>query len=404
MQLSLNPEDEAFRQEVCAFLKEKLPRDVAEAHSVGISVPKAALKKWHRTLYEQGWIAPAWPKAAGGTGWTLTQQHIFQEECAQAGAPSLMPFGLSMVGPVIYTFGTETQKAQHIPGILSGDVWWCQGYSEPGSGSDLASLKTKAVRANTDKDGDHYVVNGQKIWTSYAHEADWIFCLVRTDDQVKPQEGISFLLIDMKTPGITVRPIVSIDELHHLNEVFFEDVRVPVANRIGEENKGWTYAKFLLAHERTGIAGVASSKKAAEELHLIARAERADDGKRLADDPAWQAALAEVEVKLAALEVTNLRILATTEKGGSVGVEASILKILGTEVQQALQTLAMEAIGYYALASHRDRLEGRSNEAIIGPAYGETVYASYGFGRASTIYGGSNEIQRNVLSKAVLGL
>ncbi|HUD50389.1 acyl-CoA dehydrogenase family protein [Parvibaculum sp.] len=399
MQLALRPEDEAFRREVRQFLKESLPRDIAEARAVGVSVSKPLLKRWHKTLYEKGWVAPGWPKAAGGTGWSVTQQHIFQEECAQANAPSLMPFGLSMVGPVIYTFGNDAQKAQHIPGILSGDVWWCQGYSEPGSGSDLASLKTKAVR-----DGDTYVVNGQKIWTSYAHEADWIFCLVRTDDQSKPQEGISFLLIDMKTPGITVRPLVSIDELHHLNEVFFEDVRVPVANRIGEENKGWTYAKFLLAHERTGIAGVPQSKKAAEELRRIAETERAGDGKRLADDPTFQATLADIEVKLAALEITNLRILAETEKGTSVGVEASVLKILGTEVQQALQTLAVEAIGYYTLASHRDRLEGRGNAPLVGPDHGETIFASYGFGRAASIYGGSNEIQRNVLAKAVLGL
>ncbi|HEY4342804.1 MAG TPA: acyl-CoA dehydrogenase family protein [Parvibaculum sp.] len=399
MDLALSKDDAAFRDEVRGFLKAKLPREVAEAQSVGVSVAKPLLKTWQRVLYDQGWVAPAWPKEYGGTGWTTTQRHIFDEETATANAPRLMPFGLSMVGPVLYTFGTAEQKAQHLPGILTGETWWCQGYSEPGAGSDLASLKTKAVR-----EGDDYIVNGQKIWTSYAHEADWIFCLVRTDDKSKPQEGISFLLIDMKTPGITVRPIISIDELHHLNEVFFENVRVPVANRIGQENKGWTYAKFLLTHERTGIAGVPGSKKAVEQLHRVAAAERASDGKRLADDPFFKAKLVEIEVKLAGLEITNLRILADAEAGHAVGEKSSILKIIGTEVQQALQELAIEAIGYYTLASHRDRLEGRSNAPMVGPDYAETTFANYGFGRAATIYGGSNEIQRNVLAKAVLGL
>ncbi len=399
MDLSLNRDDVAFRNDVRAFLAASLPREIAEALSVGVSVAKPLLKRWHKILHQQGWVAPAWPKDQGGTGWTTTQQHIFDEECANANAPRLMPFGLSMVGPVIYTFGSAEQKAQHLPGILSGETWWCQGYSEPGSGSDLASLKTKAVR-----DGDNYIVNGQKIWTSYAHQADWIFCLVRTDDKSKPQEGISFLLIDMKTPGVTVRPIISIDELHHLNEVFFEDVRVPVANRIGEENKGWTYAKFLLTHERTGIAGVPGSKKAVEMLHRIAASERGDDGHCLADEQAFQRSLAEIEIKLAGLEITNLRILADAAAGQAVGEKSSILKIIGTEVQQALQVLAVEAIGYYTLASHRDRLEGQINAPMVGPAYGETIFASYGFGRAATIYGGSNEIQRNVLAKAVLGL
>ncbi len=399
MELAINKADETFRDAVRQFLKDKLPREVAEAKSVGVSVEKSLLKKWHRALYEQGWVAPAWPKEDGGTGWTATQRHIFNEETARAEAPRLMPFGLGMVGPVIYTFGNEAQKAQHLPGILTGDIWWCQGYSEPGAGSDLAALKTRAVR-----DGDHYVVNGQKIWTSYAHEADWIFCLVRTDDTSKPQEGISFLLIDMKTPGITVRPLVSIDELHHLNEVFFEDVRVPVENRIGEENKGWTYAKFLLTHERTGIAGVPESKKAVERLHRISEATQGSDGRRLADDPAFRRKLAEIEIDLAGLEITNARILADAAAGRQVGERSSILKIAGTDIQQALQTLAVEAIGYYTLPSQRERLEGLPNAPLVGPDHAETVFANYGFGRAATIYGGSNEIQRNVLAKAVLGL
>ncbi|MAN63303.1 MAG: pimeloyl-CoA dehydrogenase large subunit, partial [Parvibaculum sp.] len=261
MDLSLKPEDDAFRAEVRSFLEDALPQDVKEAPSVGVAIEKPLLKKWHKILADKGWAAPHWPVEHGGTGWTITQKHIWDEEVSRAGAPRLMAFGLSMVGPVIYAFGNEEQKAQHLPGILNGDVWWCQGYSEPGSGSDLSSLKTKAVR-----DGDDYIINGQKIWTSYAHEADWIFCLVRTDDSGKQQEGISFVLIDMKTPGVEVKPIVSIDGLHHLNEVFFTDVRVPVANRIGEEGKGWTYAKFLLVNERTGIAGVAQSKMAVDRL------------------------------------------------------------------------------------------------------------------------------------------
>ncbi len=399
MQLALTAEDEKFRQEVRAFLAAELPRDIAAAKSVGIGVSKELTKRWYRILHDKGWVAPAWPAQFGGTGWTLTQRHIWQEEAASAGAPPLPPFGLSMVGPVIYTFGNEAQKAQHLPGILSGDTWWCQGYSEPGSGSDLASLKTRAVR-----DGDDYIVNGQKIWTSYAHEADWIFALVRTSDQGKAQEGISFLLIDMKTPGIQVRPLVSIDELHHLNEVFFTDVRVPVSNRIGEENKGWTYAKFLLAHERTGIANVPESKRAVETIKEIARIERSDSGGALLDDPEFRQRLSEIEITLAALEVTNLRILADAAAGRPVGEQSSMLKVVGTEVSQALETLAIEAIDHYVAPSQKDRIEGRTNAPLVGPEHAETAFVGYAFGRASTIYGGSNEIQRNIMVKAVLGL
>jgi len=399
VQLALNAEDEKFRQEVRSFLAAELPRDIAQAKSVGIGVSKELTKRWYHILHDKGWIAPAWPAQFGGTGWTLTQRHIWQEEAASAGAPPLPPFGLSMVGPVIYTFGNEAQKAQHLPGILSGDTWWCQGYSEPGSGSDLASLKTRAVR-----DGDDYIVNGQKIWTSYAHEADWIFALVRTSDQGKAQEGISFLLIDMKTPGIQVRPLVSIDELHHLNEVFFTDVRVPVSNRIGEENKGWTYAKFLLAHERTGIANVPESKRAVETIKEIARIERSDSGGALLDEPEFRQRLSEIEISLAALEVTNLRILADAAAGRPVGEQSSMLKVVGTEISQALETLAIEAIDHYVAPSQKDRLEGRSNAPLVGPEHAETAFVSYAFGRASTIYGGSNEIQRNIMVKAVLGL
>ena len=271
---------DAFRQQVRSFLQDSLTPELRKAASRGLAISREAGTKWHSLLHEKGWIVPEWPTEYGGTGWDVTQKHIFDEECALAGAPMLQPFGVGMVGPVIYSFGTQEQKDRHLPGILDGSTWWCQGYSEPGSGSDLASLKTQAVR-----DGDEYVVNGQKIWTTNAHMADWIFALVRTDNEDKPQRGISFLLIDMNTPGIEVRPIVSIDGFHHLNEVYFTDVRVPVANRIGDENKGWTYAKFLLGHERTGIAGVAGSTLAVETLRRFCESEPQGGGAPLADDP-----------------------------------------------------------------------------------------------------------------------
>jgi len=399
MQIELTKEGEAFRAEVRSFIGEKLPKNLAELHVVGAAAARGELKFWHKELHKQGWVAVNWPRNYGGTGWSPLQKHIFNEEMAAANAPRLSPFGLSMVGPVIYTFGNDEQKSQHLPGILSGDVWWCQGYSEPGSGSDLASLKTKAVR-----DGDYYVVNGQKIWTSYAHEADWIFCLVRTSDTSKPQEGISFLLIDMKTPGIQVRPIISIDGLHHLNEVFFTDVKVPVKNRVGEENMGWTYAKFLLVNERTGIAGVPESKRKVALIKQIARREAAGDGTTLAEDSGFMARLAEIEVKLSALEYTNLRILADEVAGRPAGPSSSALKIVGSEVQQSLAELTVEAVAHYALPFQREQLLGITNEAPVGPDHAVTATSAYNFGRASTIYGGSNEIQRNVIAKAVLGL
>ncbi|MEM6708995.1 MAG: acyl-CoA dehydrogenase family protein [Pseudomonadota bacterium] len=389
----------AFRQEVRDFLAKELTPDLKAAAPQGLAIRREDGSRWHRKLYERGWIAPSWPEAAGGTGWSERQQHIFSEELALAGAPMIMPFGIGMVGPVIYSFGTDEQKAQHLPGILDGSVWWCQGYSEPGSGSDLASLKTRA-----ELDGDHYVVNGQKIWTTNAHKADWIFALVRTDFESKPQRGISFLLIDMKTPGIEVKPIVSIDGIHHLNEVYFTDVRVPVTNRIGEENQGWTYAKFLLGHERTGIAGVARSQRQVEALHEISRQERGSDGARLADDKDFIDRLNETDVKLQALATTEARLLAAMENGGNPGAESSMLKIVGTEIQQELETLRVEAVAYYGLPFELPLIRGESNDTPPGPDYAVSAVSDYNFGRASTIYGGSNEIQKNVLAKAVLGL
>ncbi len=399
MDIALTKDDEAFRREVRQFIREKLPKSLAEMVTVGATAERSVLRQWHKSLYERGWIAVNWPVEYGGTGWTATQKFVFNEEMALANAPRLSPFGLSMVGPVIYTFGNEAQKKQHLSGILSGDTWWCQGYSEPGAGSDLANLKTTAVRQ-----GDHYVVNGQKIWTSYAHEADWIFCLVRTSDTAKPQEGISFLLIDMKTPGIQVRPIISIDGLHHLNEVFFTDVKVPAGNLIGEENQGWTYAKFLLVNERTGIAGVPESKKKIAGIRAIAQKERRGDGIALALDHDFRCKLAEIEIKLAGLEYTNLRILADAAAGRAPGPSSSILKIVGSEIQQSLAELAVEVVAFYALPFQREQLLRLSNEEPVGPDYAVAVTSSYNFGRAASIYGGSNEIQRNVIAKAVLGL
>ncbi len=399
MDLSMSPEDEQFRKQVAQFFEQKLPANLKKNLKDGLSVPRDQMVPWHRALYEQGWAAPSWPPEHGGTGWTPTQKHIFNEEFARANAPRLQAFGITMVGPVIYTFGNDEQKAQHLPGILSGDVWWCQGYSEPGSGSDLASLRTSAVR-----DGDDYVVNGHKIWTTNAHMADWIFCLVRTNADGKPQEGISFLLIDMKTPGIDVKPIISIDDQHHLNEVFFTDVRVPATNRVGDENKGWTYAKFLLQNERTGIAGVPESKKKIERLRRMASKESDGDGAILADDPGFQRKLAEVEVKLTSLEYANLRILSDMAKGNDAGPASSILKIVGTEVQQRLTELAVEALAFYAAPSQKQQILGLTNEEMVGPDHALMPMADYMFLRASSIYGGSNEIQRNVIAKGVLGL
>jgi len=387
---------DAFRDEVRAFLATELTPELCRAAELGFGISREACATWHQKLYARGWVAPEWPVNHGGTGWSASEQHIFAQECALAGAPMLMPFGLGMVGPVIYTFGTEQQQAQHLPGILDGSTWWCQGYSEPGSGSDLASLKTSAV-----VDGDDYIVNGQKIWTTNAHKADWIFALVRTDQDCKPQQGISFLLIDMRSPGLEIKPIVSIDGMHHLNEVYFNDVRVPKSQRIGEENQGWTYAKFLLGHERSGIAGVAGSKRAVRALKDISRQE--GDGS-LADNPAFNARLCEAEVKLAALEHTETRVINQLESGAHAADASSTLKILGTEIQQALQTLRLEAVQYYALPFDLALIRGESNAPAPGPEYAVNAVADYNFGRASSIYGGSNEIQRNVIAKAVLGL
>jgi hypothetical protein len=394
MDLSFSPEEEAFRQDVRAFIadaKPKLP-DIGAAESADRS--KEEYLAWHKLLYKKGWVAPLWPKEYGGTGWNVTQRYIFNEECANAETPTTLPFGLNMVAPVIFTYGNDEQKKKFLPRILSGEDWWCQGYSEPGAGSDLASLRTKAVR-----EGDFYIVNGQKTWTTLAQFADWIFCLVRTNPDVKQQEGITFLLIDMNSPGITVKPIIVLDGAREVNEVFFDNVKVPVANRVGEENKGWTYAKFLLVNERSGIAGVARSKKTVERLKDIARAELLD-GNPLIDDEEYSRKIADLEIDLAALEYTELRTLAAESKGQMAGPESSILKIRGTEIQQRITELTVEAIGYYAYPNERAL---GSNE-FIGPDYALGQAGRYFNVRKASIYGGSNEIQRNIIAKAVLGL
>lgn len=390
---------ESFRTQVRNFIASRLTPELVAAAQLGFGIDRPSCAQWHNFLHEQNWIAPNWPVEYGGTDWSESQKHILSEELALAGAPMIMPFGIGMVGPVIYTYGSDAQKAQHLPGILDGSVWWCQGYSEPGSGSDLASLQTRAVR-----DGDDYVVNGQKIWTTNAHHADWIFALVRTDGTSKPQQGISFLLIDLATPGIEVKPIVSIDGLHHLNEVYFTDVRVPVSNRVGEEDKGWTYAKFLLGHERTGIAGVAASQRAIESLRMISRTESNSEGSRLCDEEAFTQRLNASEIKLYALAQTEAQILKALEGGGHPGEESSMLKILGTELQQSLEILRVEASAYYALPFDLALIKNASNEGAFGPDFAIRAVSDYNFGRAASIYGGSNEIQRNVIAKAVLSL
>ena len=394
MDTAFAPEDLAFRDEVAEFFDSAYDDDIAaRLASPDPSVFPAAIVEWQKRLHERGWIAPGWPVEYGGTGWDATKTFIFESERASRGIRDVLPFGLKMVGPVIYTFGTEEQKERFLPTILSTDEWWCQGYSEPGSGSDLASLKTRAVR-----DGDDYIINGAKIWTSYAQFADWIFCLVRTSTEGKKQEGISFLLIDMKSEGIKVNPIVSIDAHHSLNEVEFNDVRVPVANLIGEENKGWTYAKALLAHERTAIAGVADSKRGVDIIKKFASAE-VNGGNRLIDEPLFQKRLSDLEIDLMALEFTELRVLASVAAGGAPGAESSLLKIKGTEIQQAVQELTMEVAAYY-----QGVLPGAPEADVLGNERGPKAFKSYMYGRASTIYGGSNEVQRNIIAKAVLGL
>jgi len=396
MDLNYTSEDLAFRDQVRAFLDANLPADLQQKVRRHLRLSREDYVRWHKILAAQGWVAPGWPAEFGGPGWSAVQRHLFDEECARAGTPPILPFGVNMVAPVIMAFGSAEQKAHFLPRILSCEDWWCQGYSEPGSGSDLASLKTTAVR-----DGDHYIVNGQKTWTTLAQHADMIFCLVRTDSTVRKQEGISFLLIDMKTPGVTVRPIIMLDEDHEVNEVFFDNVRVPVANLIGQENRGWTYAKYLLGHERTGIAAVGRSKRELAFLKRYALAQT-KNGKSLMADPLFAAKVATLEIELMALEMTVLRVLAQEHK--APGPEASVLKVRGTDIQQTLTELMVEAAGPMAMPFDPAYLEGESAHSAGGDDDGAPLAAYYFNFRKTSIYGGSNEIQRNIITQMILGL
>lgn len=399
MHIELSAADKTFRAEVREFIAARLPPDIRRRVEGGLALGREDYATWHRILHEKGWAAPAWPREHGGPGWTPVQRYVFDSEIAAADAPRVMPFGVSMVGPVIFTFGDDAQKARFLPRILSADDWWCQGYSEPGAGSDLAGLRTRAVR-----DGDDYVVTGQKTWTTSAQWADWIFCLVRTDpDAPKPQQGISFLLIDMRSPGVDVRPIVTIDGGQEVNDVFFDGVRVPARNLVGEENKGWTYAKFLLSFERAGIADVGRSRKQLARLKQVARSEKTN-GRPLAEDHRFREKIASVEIDLLALEFTELRALSRRAAGKEPGTEANILKIRGTEVQQRLTELHLEAVGAYANPYIPEALKDGWNEEPIGPDYAAGAAPRYFNWRKASIYGGTNEIQKGILAKFVLGL
>ncbi|WP_299309002.1 acyl-CoA dehydrogenase family protein [uncultured Croceicoccus sp.] len=398
MDLNFTPEDEAFREEVRAFLKEKLPARLSDKVRTGKHLTKQDMEEWHAILNERGWLAPHWPEKHGGTGWSVTQRFIFEVETAMAHSPRVVPFGLSMLAPVLIKYGSEAQKDHWLPRILDGTDWWCQGYSEPGAGSDLASLKTQAVR-----EGDHYIVNGQKTWTTLGQFADHIFCLVRTDNSGKKQEGISFLLIDMATPGIEVRPIRLLDGDAEVNEVFFTDVKVPVENLVGEENKGWTYAKYLLTYERTNIAGVGMSMAAFEQLKEVAQ-RQTRNGKPLAENPMFAARMAKLEIDLENMKTTNLRVLYEAGQGKAPMAESSMLKIRGTEIRQEISDLMRRAAGRYAQPFIGEALEEGFNGEPVGPAFAAPVSAQYFNYRKLSIFGGSNEVQREIISKSILEL
>lgn len=407
MDLDFSAEDVAFREDVRAFIAEAFDADMRAhaAQSKNSSINKAGQIRWLKRLHEKGWVAPDWPVEHGGTGWSLTQKYIFEMEMALAGAPSTTNMGLKMCAPVIMAFGTEAQKVQHLPKILSTDVWWCQGYSEPGAGSDLASLALKAER-----DGDDYVLNGSKTWTTYGQWADWMFCLVRTSQEAIKQMGISFLLLDMKTPGITIQPIRTLDGPREgdqeVNQVFFDNVRVSAANRIGEEGQGWTYAKYLLQFER-GSAYAPGLQNMLNKVKKIASVERSDGGGRVLDDPDFRRKLAEAEIKTEALNATELRVFAGRANGEAMGAVSSMLKLEGSQMQQTMTELALEAAGVYVAPFVQDtwaEIEGRINTPRAGPDYAATVAPHYFNYRKTSIYAGSNEIQHNIMAKMVLGL
>ncbi|WP_262696246.1 acyl-CoA dehydrogenase family protein [Kordiimonas aquimaris] len=398
MDLNLTEAQSAFRDEVRAFLEANLPEDIRETQRSGAHLSEDQYRRWHKILGDKGWSTPLWPREHGGTGWSPVEYAIFDEECHLMGAPRVLPFSVSMLGPVLINFGNDEQRERFLPGIRSGEDWWSQGFSEPGAGSDLANLKTSAVR-----DGDHYIVNGQKTWTTLGQYGDWIFCLVRTDPSAaKPQTGISFILIDMKSEGVEVRPIITIDGSHEVNEVWFTDVRVPAENLVGQENMGWTYAKFLLQNERIGIAAVGQSKAQLANLKRLAATEK-KNGKPLSEDPTFKLKLAEVEIELRALDLTNKRMLVETERGMDPGPVSSMLKIRGSEVAQRLYELKMDAAGLYALPFQPEAAEEGWNGELAGSTAQARSAPHYLNTRKISIYGGSNEIQRSIVSKMMLG-
>ena len=392
MDLAFTPEEQAFREEARTWVHENLPSDISHKVLNDLHLTRDDSQRWAKILGKKGWLVSGWPKSFGGPGWTAIQKHLFEEECALAGAPRIMPFGPVMVAPVIQAFGTPEQHQRFLPGIASGEVWWSQGYSEPGSGSDLASLKTRA-----DRKGDKFIVNGQKTWTTMGQYGDWIFCLVRTSSEGKPQTGISFLLIDMKSPGVSVRPIIMLDGKHEVNEVFFDNVEVPAENLIGEENKGWTYAKHLLSHERTNIADVNRAKRELERLKRIAKAEGIYNDTRFRDE------IAKLDVEVVALEMMVLRVL-SAEKSGKNSLDiAGLLKIRGSELQQRYTELMMLAAGPYSLPFIQEAMEAGWQGDYVGAAHCAPLAGTYFNYRKTTIYGGSNEVQRNIVSQTVLG-
>jgi alkylation response protein AidB-like acyl-CoA dehydrogenase len=392
MDLNFTPEELAFRNEIRSWVADSLPKEISHKVHHALRLSRDDLQGWAKILGKKGWLGYGWPKEFGGPGWDAVHRHLFEEELALAGAPRIVPFGPVMVAPVIMAFGSPEQHKRHLPGIMSGEVWWSQGYSEPGAGSDLASLKTRAERR-----GDKYIVNGQKTWTTLGQYGDWIFCLVRTSTQGKPQTGISFLLIDMKSPGITVRPIITLDGEHEVNEVFFDNVEVPAENLVGEENKGWTYAKYLLGHERTNIADVNRAKRELERLKRIAKAEGVYDDARFRD----QVALLEVDI--VALEMMVLRVL-SAEGGGKKALDvAGLLKIRGSEIQQRYTELMMLAGGPYTLPFVHEAMEAGWQGDQVAAAYLAPLASTYFNTRKTTIYGGSNEVQRNIVGQTALG-
>ena len=400
MNIEFSKDDLEFQQKVRNFISKNLSNELRNKVANSSEISKEEIISWQKALHKENLFAPGWKKEFGGAELSASKRYILDQELALADTPTIIPFGVTMIGPVLMHYGTTKQQSFFLPKILNSDHWWCQGYSEPGSGSDLASLKTKAILK-----GDKYIINGTKTWTTLAQYADWMFCLVRTSFEGKPQEGISFIMIDMKTKGITVDPIITLDGAHEINTVYLEDVEVPKENIIFEENKGWTVAKFLLSHERTSIAAVGKSISAVKKLKQIANIELNNEGSLLITDKRFRDRLTTLEMDLKALEFTELRILSEENKGVAPGPEASLLKIRGSEIQQRITELTMNAVGYYGISNDLAKSNAdRINSNQIRPDYSQNTAANYLNMRKTTIYGGSNEIQKNILSKMVLGL